>query len=120
MGAPRRYSRVPWLAQTDLQPMGEPETYVILSAEDRTDGLHIPEPFGKHTDATLLIHAMKGNGNDGGTITLAIGTVIQTVQTPKGRTFQPYMDPPQTGQPRNTRSQPDGHHDDNGANDDAD
>jgi hypothetical protein len=118
MWSPQRYSRVPWLTTADLEPMGDPETYIELGDDERFDGLHIPEPFGKDTDATLSIHSTRGDGNDGGRITLAIGTVMQTTQRPKGRTYQPYIDAMQAGTPRNPRSQADGYTDQsNGAND---
>jgi hypothetical protein len=75
---PLRYSAVPWLATSiDLRAYGEPETSVLINGgEEIAHGLHIPSPFGKDTDATLLIRATKGNGNDGGVITLAIGDAI--------------------------------------------
>ena len=105
MRSPQRYTRVAWLAQSDLEAMGEPETSVIIGHDDRTDGWLIPHPFGHDTDAVLSVHATRGNGNDGGRITLAIGTVIQVTKTPTGRTYQPYLDGAQQGRDKNRRSQ---------------
>jgi hypothetical protein len=74
---PLRFSQVPWLSDmADLRPMGPPETAVECGETDLTLGLWIPHPFGRDTDATLSIHATVGNGNDGGTITLAISNVV--------------------------------------------
>lgn len=68
-----RYSSVPWLADVDLRPMGAPETVVELAGGEETAlGLLIREPFGSGTDAILTVHAIRGDGNDGGDITLAI------------------------------------------------
>jgi hypothetical protein len=71
----RTYSHVPWLEDSDLRPMGEPETS-LDSPTQRVLGLHIPYPFGTGTDAMLAIRATVGNGNDGGEITLSIATCI--------------------------------------------
>lgn len=71
---PRRYTTVPWLSDDgDLQPQGEVATSVELrGGEEVAVGLWIREPFGKGSDTMLTIHALKGDGTDGGTITLAI------------------------------------------------
>lgn len=73
-----RFSAVPWLADTDLAPMGAPETSVEMP-DDITLGLLICDPFGKDSDAMLAIRAQRGNGNDGGDITLSIGSVVERV-----------------------------------------
>ena len=65
-----------WVETADFWPMGRPETSVELPG-DVTLGLYVPHPFGPGSDAMLQIHAVAGNGNDGGTITLAIGTLIE-------------------------------------------
>lgn len=73
-----RFSAVPWLADTDLAPMGAPETSVEMP-DDVTLGLRIVNPWGPDTDAMLAIRAQRGDGNDGGEITLSMGSVIERV-----------------------------------------
>jgi len=72
------WAAVPWLhTSIDLRPFGEPETTVLINGgQEIAHGLHIPTPFGKDTEATLLVRAIRGNGNDGGEITLSIGEAI--------------------------------------------
>jgi hypothetical protein len=83
MDTPPRFSAVPWLADSDLRPMGRAETEVELyGGQEITHGLLIREPFGKETDAMLAVKATRGDGNDGGTITLAITDVIAYAVTP--------------------------------------
>jgi hypothetical protein len=77
------WSSVPWLKDSaDLRAMGPAECAVELP-DDLTLGLLIPDPFGKETAAVLSVHATKGNGNDGGTITLAITNVLAFDVKPK-------------------------------------
>lgn len=53
--------------------MGPAETAVEQDGgADVTLGLLVPRPFGPGTDAVLDVHAVRGNGNDGGVIKLAI------------------------------------------------
>jgi len=71
-----RYSQVPWISTSaDLRAVGAPEAQVDMW-DERTDGLRIVAPFGQQSDAMIQIRAKKGDGNDGGTITLAITTTI--------------------------------------------
>jgi hypothetical protein len=71
-----RYSRVPWLLDSaDLREMGAPESVVNVGNQIAL-GLHIPHPFGRESDATLIVRAVRGNGNDGGVISLAIGAAM--------------------------------------------
>ena len=104
MHAPR-FSLVPWLTDAaDLRAMGPPESAVEIGTADLTLGLYIPRPFGRDTDAMLCIHAVTGNGNDGGTITLAISDVVLRREEPtpiKKKTTKSFYPGP----------------DDNGAND---
>jgi hypothetical protein len=80
---PIRFAGVPWLlTDTDLRPMGAPETSVEIG-QQIAHGLHIPQPFGRGTDAMLTITATAGNGTDGGVITLAIGTELAIDHDPK-------------------------------------
>jgi hypothetical protein len=72
MGKGLRFSIVPWLADAvDLRPMGEPET-TVEHGQTIIHGLDIPSPFGPSTDAVLTVTATRGNGNDGGVISMAI------------------------------------------------
>lgn len=66
-----RYSTVPWLEDTDLRPMGDPETSIDLPGEI-THGLRIVAPFGG-PDALLAVHAVM----DTQRITLAITSTIR-------------------------------------------
>ena len=72
-----RHSLVPWL-QTgmDLEEgrrfMWEVEYH---RDEEKAICLEIDAPFREVTQAYLVIHAIRGNGNDGGTITLALSPV---------------------------------------------
>lgn len=83
MGAPCRYSAVPWLADSDLRPMGDPETTITVGQTEHTDGLYIPRPFGEGTDAMLSIHAVR-DGTKGGVVKVAITSVVEveTVRQP--------------------------------------
>jgi hypothetical protein len=75
---PRRYSSVPWLTDADLTPQGDIGSIVELAGGDEIAmGLWVREPFGRGSDVVLTIHATKGNGNDGGEVTLAITNSIQ-------------------------------------------
>jgi len=65
-----------WLRdQSDQRAMGPAECIVEMPGEI-THGLLIPDPFGRGTAAMLNIHATRGSGNDGGTVTLAIATTM--------------------------------------------
>lgn len=72
------WSAVPWLSTSiDLRPYGQPESTVLINGgAEIAHGLHVPTPFGKDTEATLLVRAIRGNGNDGGEITLSIGAAM--------------------------------------------
>lgn len=81
-----RWSLVGWLSDLmDLRQKGEPERTVTVNGDKEiVHGLSISTPFGPGTDASLIVHAYRGNGNDGGEILLAISeTVYQRVEEPK-------------------------------------
>jgi hypothetical protein len=71
---PFRFSLVPWLSdRMDLRPMGRPEA--VCKAEDDSEiafAWHVPRPFDPRSHGTLVVHARRGNGNDGGVIALSI------------------------------------------------
>jgi hypothetical protein len=71
---PFRYSAVSWLLdRMDLRPMGSAEVVITSPCDEEiVKAFHIPRPFDNRTHATLVVHATRGNGNDGGVITLAI------------------------------------------------
>jgi hypothetical protein len=71
---PFRYTAVSWLSdRTDLRPMGRSEVELRSWIEDEiATAWYVPRPFGPGSDATLVVHAWKGNGNDGGVIKLSI------------------------------------------------
>ena len=76
-----RFSLVGWLSDVmDLRQRGEPERTVTINGDlEIVHGLAIPTPFGPGTDASLVIHATRGNGTDGGEITVAIAeAMLQT------------------------------------------
>lgn len=77
-----RFSTVPWLStEVDLRAQGPPESYIDDAfAGVHIDSLHIVMPFGKGSDAVLSIKAVRGDGNDGGTISLAIGAIRYFVE----------------------------------------
>ena len=110
---PQRYSRVPWLAQSDLEPFGDPETLVELGVNDVTQGLAVRYPFGPDTDAMIAIHANRVTGQ----ITLAITAMVTVDNVPyaQRRRYEPYLDARQQGRDRSPRSQGDGHSDEDEA-----
>lgn len=69
----QRFTQVPWLAQSDLE-VGRRQAWEIdyRHDEDRASCWQVEEPFHETPHAFLILHAVRGNGNDGGTITLAI------------------------------------------------
>lgn len=77
-----RYSAVPWLEDSDLQPMGAPESSIELPGEI-THGLRITAPFGRGSDAMLAVHATQA-----GRITLAVTSVIDVATVPLERNLQ--------------------------------
>jgi hypothetical protein len=78
-----RFSAVPWISTVqDLRRQGPPETGIDdYAAGYHQDGLLIRSPFGQTSDAILTITAKRGNGNDGGEIRMAIGTVLYRAET---------------------------------------
>ena len=71
---PFRWSAVSWLSdRMDLRPMGRPEA-VCKSEDDSEIALawHIPRPFDARRHQTLVVHAWRGSGNDGGVIKLSL------------------------------------------------
>lgn len=88
---PIRYSRVPWLLDSaDLCEMGEPEHSINIGNEIAL-GLHVPYPFGRNTDATLIVRAVRGNGNDGGEIKLSIGDAMAIEAKPRVPFYPPSL-----------------------------
>lgn len=62
-----------WSDASDFTPMGEAEASVeVDSGADVSLVFLVPRPFGPGTDVLLTLHAIRGNGNDGGRITLAV------------------------------------------------
>ena len=78
---PTRHTAVPWLEDSDLYPMGDPETRIEIGDDNLTLGLRIVTPFGVGTDAMLAVHAVEDAATPGGAITLAITTTVE-VETP--------------------------------------
>jgi hypothetical protein len=71
---PQRYSSVPWLVNSlDLEE-GRKFLWEIdyRRDEDRAICLAVLSPFQTVSEAYLVIHAVRGNGNDGGTIWMAL------------------------------------------------
>ena len=74
-----RHSHVPWLEDSDLKPMGAPETTVELGGNaEIAHGLVIPQPFGPGSDTILTIHAVMATG----VITLAIAETLAIETAP--------------------------------------
>ncbi len=74
---PRRYSTVPWLSASDLVPQGDVDTVVELhGGEEIAWGIWIKAPFGTGSDLVMTVHAIKGDGDDGGVITAAVTNAI--------------------------------------------
>lgn len=72
-----RWSLVGWLSDLmDLRQKGEPERTTVNGDQEIVHALAIPTPFGPGTDASLVVHARRGNGNDGGEIKLAISDAV--------------------------------------------
>jgi hypothetical protein len=77
-----RYPVVPWLSESDFVPAGGAEWTV-----EKTDmialGWVVRHPFGPQ-HRIMVITAMRGNGNDGGVIMLALKDAIDidTHETP--------------------------------------
>jgi hypothetical protein len=71
---PIRHSQVPWLWASDLEEGSQAVWEVDHRVnEDRVSCWHVPlyEPQ-KSTCGYLVLHAIRGNGNDGGEITLSL------------------------------------------------
>jgi hypothetical protein len=63
---------------SDWIPMGAPVSSVeIDGGADVTVCFVVPRPFGPGTDVQLVIHATRGDGNDGGEITLSIDESLE-------------------------------------------
>jgi hypothetical protein len=76
---PQRYSTVPWLVNTlDLEE-GRKFLWEIdyRRDEDRATCMAVLAPFQTVSEAYLVIHAIRGNGNDGGRITMALSDTPQ-------------------------------------------
>lgn len=58
---PPRYSKVPWLGPCDLEPFGRPEISLRREATI-AHVLRIPTPWGRNTEAMLVIQAHEVTG----------------------------------------------------------
>lgn len=68
---PRRFPAVAWLTEADLQPQGDVGT-ITEWGDEIAWGLWVKSPFGAGTDLVLTIHAIRGDGIDGGIVTAAV------------------------------------------------
>jgi len=90
-----RWSLVPWLRDwSDLRALGVPDVTVSVGNHEIVHGFNVVYPFGKDTDMSLIVHAVKGNGNDGGRITLAISNEVFRRDEPKERITKASFYPP--------------------------
>lgn len=73
MNLDTRLSLVPWLSNSDLV-MGPDAVWDVLYHSDEKASCWPVPVYDKDAGGVyhLIVHATKGNGNDGGTITLAI------------------------------------------------
>lgn len=74
-----RFSLVPWIStKLDLEE-GRRFCWEIEHRRDveKAICLAVADPFQKVTEAYLVIHAVKGDGNDGGDITVALSRTPQ-------------------------------------------
>jgi hypothetical protein len=76
---PQRFSKVPWLVTAlDLEEgrrfMWEIE---YRRDEDKATCMAVFDPFQNVTEGYLVIHAIRGNGNDGGQIGIALSETPQ-------------------------------------------
>lgn len=69
---PKRYTAVPWIEPSDLQPAGQPMW--DISDGDRVIQGFFVNHFEQRLEHTLVVKAQRGNGNDGGTITLSLAS----------------------------------------------
>ena len=68
---PQRYSQVSWLWQSDLDE-GRRAAWEIEQTDEKVSCWPVSRyEQGCSTSAFLIIHAIRGNGNDGGVIKLA-------------------------------------------------
>lgn len=84
---PLRYAAVCWLSTEDDLRCGEIRCGEIAIGDvDLSTTWRIGSPFGDG-DALVTCHAVRGNGNDGGRITLAIHetALARIVHVPRGR-----------------------------------
>lgn len=65
-----RYPSVPWLSRSDFTPAGRAE-WAIETTDTISLGWVVRYPWGKD-DQVMLIRATRGDGNDGGIITLSL------------------------------------------------
>lgn len=70
----QRFSHVPWISTHDDLEEGRRFAWEVEYQRDRDRAtcVCIADPFLNVHQSYLVIHAVRGNGNDGGTITLAI------------------------------------------------
>ena len=79
MLGPQRFSTVPWLVNAlDLEE-GRRFLWEIdyRRDEDKAICLEVADPFQHTPHSYLVLHAIRGNGNDGGEIKLAISASPQ-------------------------------------------
>lgn len=74
---PRRYSQVPWIAQSDLDE-GRRAAWELTHIDELVSCWPISRyDEGSSHAGYLIVHATRGNGNDGGTVTLTISDVAR-------------------------------------------
>lgn len=99
----QRYSCVPWLSTTDDLRQGQMRAWEAEDHDDeRRQGWLIADPLSGG-DEVLVTHAIRGNGNDGGHITLALNVELADVPVRRSSTrrwYQTYL-----GGPRSARKQ---------------
>lgn len=70
-----RYPAVPWLSQSDFLPAGRAE-WAIETTDSIALGWVVRHPWNAE-DHVMLIRATRGNGNDGGVITLSLRESVE-------------------------------------------
>lgn len=70
-----RYPAVPWLSASDFLPAGQAE-WAVEQVDTIALGWVVRHPWNDE-DRVMVIRASRGNGNDGGVITLALRESIE-------------------------------------------
>lgn len=76
---PQRFSLVPWLVDKFDLEEGRRFLWEIeyRRDEDKATCMAVADPFHCISESYLVIHAIRGNGNDGGTISVALSPTPQ-------------------------------------------